>query len=108
MGEEQEIALSQAGQTNARRTCTCAQDGDDEGGRDALAVRSCIYKLELQQRQSHICVCTWNMYERLAAWDLSTYGKRCNVKVGSSDEGTDVRRGVISLSSSFCWSQFFF
>ena len=66
------------------------------------------YKLELQQRQSHICVCTWNMYERLAAWDLSTYGKGCKVKVGSSDEGTDVRRGVISLSSSFCWSQFFF
>ncbi len=48
------------------------------------------------------------MYERLAAWDLTTYGKRCKVKVGSSDEETDVRRGVISLSSSFCWSQFFF
>ncbi len=56
MGEEQEIALSQAGQTNARRTCTCAQDGDDEGGRDALAVRPCIQVVAAAATISHLCV----------------------------------------------------
>ncbi len=35
---------------------TCAQDGDDEGGRDALAVRSCIQVGAAAATISHLCV----------------------------------------------------